>query len=171
MSYIKTEYRGHEILYNENTDEWTCYDIDYRGPALSKVRARIDKMYLELRKTAAVGCFLLDGGNWSAPSAIPATVVEYLGDQRTFSGFKQPATKVAVVSKSRGSGKSARSHTELDRLMPDTPEAHEALRAAEEAFARLKDAKAAYDAAYAAVPRLTVDDVQGLKRIKDSESP
>jgi hypothetical protein len=176
MPNIETVYRGHTITYGENSDEWYCGDLEAGGAShvsLAKLKAKIDKMYLDLRRKAAVKAFEIGSGYYEKPSLNATTVIEYVGQAKTRNynggGFTLGAHKVACIAPRRGNDRASRAEKELDGIMPDTPEAHaafaEALRLAEIASA----AKKAADAALKAVPRLSLDDIAELVRIKETE--
>lgn len=170
---IKTEHRGHTIIYSENGDEWWCSDINYSNVSLQKVRARIDKMYLDLRKKSATPCFEIS--NYGKGDKVESSVVEYLDEIWEGGGWnlKTPRHlanhKVAVVAKRQGSEKSSRREAKLSELMPVTDEAN----AAFEEFRRLRDiaidAQRVANAAFDAIPRLKIEDVAELVRIKKTE--
>ena len=177
MAEIKTTYRGHEIAYGENSDEWYCRDLEAGGgshASLAKLKAKIDKMYLDLRKKAAVKAFELGDGGWNGkPTINETTIIEYVKAfaEKDWKGVLGATRhKVAYVATRRGNERASRAEMELSALMPDTPEAHaaftEAVRLAEIAAAAHKAAEAALKA----VPRLTLDDIGELVRIKQSEA-
>lgn len=177
MAEITTTYRGHEIRYGENSDEWYCSDLESGGQShasLAKLKAKIDKMYLDLRKKAAVKAFEINTGYYEKPSLNETTVIEYVGQAKVRDYSKGGHTlgphKVACVATRRGNDRPSRAEMEMSGLMPDTPEAHaafaEALRLAEIAEAARKVAVATQ----AAVPRLSLDDIADLVKIKESEA-
>lgn len=57
---IKTEYRGYEIRFSEDADEWTCSDCNIGHQSLQKVKAGIDKLHMKMRKESAVECYEID---------------------------------------------------------------------------------------------------------------
>ncbi|MER9652501.1 hypothetical protein NKJ26_03150 [Mesorhizobium sp. M0152] len=179
MAGIETTYRGHTISYGENSDEWYCADLDHGGNShvsLAKLKAKIDKMYLDLRRKAAVKAFEISSGPYERPSLNEATVIEYVGQAKTYNSrapgggrYELGAHKVAVIATRHGNDRASRAEKEIQTLMPATPEAHaafaEAIRLAEIARA----AKTEADAALKAVPRLSLDDIAELVRIKETE--
>lgn len=176
---IETTYRDHTIRFNENTDEWSCYDVGsaFSSPSLSKVKARIDKMYRDLRKSAAIPCFELSGGySDRPPRTTEGTLIEYLGPIMERPPYNSPSPdlvlkgyKVAVVATRGGNKQAGRAEVKLHDLMPDTPEAHEALSAARVAYEAVKVAVAAYKEAYDNIPRLTLDDIPDLVKVKETQ--
>jgi len=170
---IKTEYRGHGIIYSENGDEWWCSDINYTNGSLQKIKARIDKMYLDLRKRSATPAFEIS--NYNGPVKTEATVVEYIGEVWEGGGWntKKPRQlvdhKIAVVAKRTGSEKASRREEKLSTLMATTPEAEAAFAEYVRLHAIAREAKKVADAAFDAIPRLTLDDVAELVRIKKTE--
>lgn len=140
-----------------------------------KVKASIDKMYVDLRKRNAVACFELSGGySDNTPGKTAGTVVEYLKPEHTrdckTSQIKSTDHKVAVVAKRSSNERAARAEKRLSGLMPDTPEALAAFEAAVEAHAKVKEAMAVYREAFARIPRLSLSDISELKRIADTEA-
>lgn len=170
---IETEYKGYRILYNDNSDEWSCSDLDVSDPALSKVKAKIDKILNSRRKLESVSAFYLrtDSKPFTV-SLTDATVVEYLGPNvvndynvtRLPSGASpkvQRGHKIAVMVGLDGE-RASRRNMPLSHLVADTPETHAAIKVAQDAGAAAKAADAEYRAAVAAIPRLTTDQIAGL---------
>ncbi|MER9833401.1 hypothetical protein NKJ28_00290 [Mesorhizobium sp. M0145] len=176
MADIETTYRGHLIRYGENSDEWYCRDLEVGGGShvsLAKLKAKIDKMYLDLRRKAAVKVFEVNGGYSSKPSITEATIIEYVRPfaEKDWKGVVgRTRHKVATVAQRNGSERASRAEKELSDLMPDTSEAQaafaEALRLAEIAAEAQKAATEALNR----IPRLTLDDIAELVRIKESET-
>lgn len=131
-------------------------------------------MYLDLRKKAATKAFELGGGGWNGkPTINETTIIEYVKPfaEKSWKGVEGALRhKVACVATRRGNERASRAEMELTALMPDTPDAHaafaEALRLAEIAAEAHKAAAAALDA----VPRLALEDISELVRIKQSEA-
>jgi len=167
---IETTHRGYRITYSENAEEWSCLELSYSHPKLETVRSRIDKLLLDERKKAGVSCYQIDhqGGRTAA------NVVEFIKTTKSkdYHGRETPATRhrVAIVAQRAGRERPARSEAELDNLMPDTPEANAAFERAAELQRIANEAAKAAREALKLVPRLTLDDVAELKRIKDTES-
>jgi len=175
MSDIKTEYRGYTIRYGGNSDEWQCLEVNYSSASLSKVKARIDKMYLDLRKKSIVPVFEISrGGTHGAPLLTPSSVIEFVKTKVERSSYRQEAAQtekhvVAVVAQRRGSDRPSRREAEINDLMPCTLEA-------EKAWENYVSAHKAYFAAYQVaeqafkdIPRVSLDDVAALKAIKEGE--
>lgn len=121
-----------------------------------------------LRDEAAVDCFEIR----QSGDKLPAKVTEYVDTQRVArfgANGDQVEHVVAVIAVRPGYSKPTRREHRLSKLMPDTPEA---LAAWEEYLAASKTALEANKAAGAAfdkIPRLSVDDVAELRRIKQGE--
>ena len=169
---ITVEHRGYKIVFNEHADEWSCPEVNhFSSPSLLKVRAKIDSMLLSVRKKIAVKCFEIGSSHNSrwAQEKIEATIVEYekqeivrkYGSQETISINHL----VASVAQRPGSSKASRRTAKLSELMSDTPEAH----AAHDAFlVLLEEERAAArrtEAAFKAIPRVTVEDIAELHKI------
>ncbi|RWI96392.1 MAG: hypothetical protein EOR22_06430 [Mesorhizobium sp.] len=181
MAEITTTYRGHEIRYGDNTDEWYCGDLESGNNShvsLAKLKAKIDKMYLDLRKQGAVKAFEIQGYGGDIPRLAEATIVEYLGQGKTYNsrtnhgsgGYVAGPHKIAVVATRRGNERASRAEQTFDDIMPDTPEAHAAFAEAVRLAQLARAAQAAATAALKAVPRLSLDDIRELVRIKESET-
>ena len=164
-------YRGFEIKWNGNREEWYCYDIDGKdgsSPKPSKIKAAIDKMYLSRRKASSVAVLeIAYGGGFTRGTLIDAMVTEYVGpiverDYSTPNGRKIVGHKVAVVAERKDNRKASRRELRLDTLASDTPE----VRAAYDEYIRLFEesrrvAKLA-EAAQKAIPRLRLEDINPL---------
>lgn len=166
MSEVKTEYRGHTIRWSDNEDAWTCYDLSDKvrsSPKLSILKGHIDRLYLAERKKASTPCWELSS---HSSTRIEGSVVEYLKakEERSWSSQKVERVRhiVAVVAQRSGSERPSRAEKDLDNLAPMTPE----FDAAWAEFCALNTlAKAAEKRArdaFAALPRLQLDDVQKL---------
>ncbi|TGT90884.1 MULTISPECIES: hypothetical protein [unclassified Mesorhizobium] len=177
MAEIETTYRGHLIRYGENSDTWYAHDLGFEASnqSLAKLKTQIDKMYLDLRKKAAVKAFEIRPGYMGQlPTCAEATVTEYLKsfsekDYRT-GGQTLTRHKVAVVALRRDNDRASRAEKELSDLMPNTPEAQAAYDEALRLYEVTKAAQKAADEAFKAIPRLSIDDIRELVRIKESEA-
>jgi hypothetical protein len=170
---IEVDHRGYKITFNENADEWYCADVGnyYTSPSLAKVRARIDAMLLAVRKASAVKCFEIGKAHSStfSQSKTEAQIVEYVKKVENKKYHSNEVVSidhvVAVVAQRPGSSRASRRDAELKELMPDTPEAH----AAHEAFlvflAEERAATARAREAFAAIPRVTLEQVEELRKI------
>lgn len=184
MAEIETTYRGHLIRYGENSDEWYCADLESGNKShasLGKLKAKIDKMYLDLRKKAAIKAFEISGNsvyNGGVPSIEEGMVVEYIGQAKSYvssanrgsGGYVEGAHKVAMIATRRGNERPSRAEKTIGEIMPDTPEAHAAFAEAVRLAQIAKAAVAAAVEALKAVPRLTIDDIPDLVKIKQSET-
>jgi hypothetical protein len=170
MGSITTEYRGHEIRYDQNADEWTSYDLAGKtksSPSLSKIKAAIDAMYLAERKANATAC--LEVRNHTSLKVVDATLVEYLGptiERSLHSQMRRISDhKVASVARREGSSKPSRCEMPLSCFAPLSPETDAALVRVREAETVLRRAQKAYKDAVAAIPRVTLDDIADLVRL------
>lgn len=168
---IKTEYRGHSISYSENSDEWWCQDINYSNVSMQKVKAKIDAFYLKLRRESAVPCYEIS--SFGGPSKTESTIIEFVKtvEQRAWAthAVTRVEQKVAAVAKRAGSERAARREVGIETLMPETPAALAAFAEAERLYEDVRKAEAAFRAAFDAIPRITLDDVAALKKIKEGE--
>jgi len=169
---MKTEYRGHNITYSENSDEWNCYDIGYSNISMQKVKAKIDAFYLKLRKASAVQCYEISGHGRIQKTE--STIIEFVKtvEQKAWSTGKVTRTdhKVAVVARRDGNERASRRETDIQMLMPETEEAHAAFAEAERLYERVVKAQKEFDTAYAAIPRVTLADIEALRNIKEGEA-
>lgn len=177
MPNISTTYRGYEITYNENTEQWNCYDLEssYSGkdsssPKLSTIRAKIDKMVTDMRKAAAVEAFEINTNHTSKPSKRNCIVTEYLGNVKgRYSWEPEITPKVASVSLRNGKSKPTRSEIAITMIMPNTREALEAYEDAAAAYREIEKARAVYAERLAAIPRLSLDDIKALVEIHENQ--
>ncbi len=174
MSDIKTVYRGHVIRYNDNSEEWYCSDIEgkgYSNEKLSRLKAAIDKMYLDRRKKVSIRVLEIGhGGHGRYSELTDAIIIEYLGaiySRNYRTGVNEfDYHKVAVSAKRDRTDKLTRQEKRLSDLADDTPE----VRAAYEEYTRVfNEAQELYRKAEGlreAIPRLTIDAILELVQIK-----
>lgn len=173
MTKVSTFYRGYEIEYSDNSEEWFCHDLTetygVTYPKLSTVKAKIDQMLLTLRKKSAVEAYGIFGGS-SKPEMGACMVTEYLGSKKTSKYDRDPAAPmVAVMSIRKGKEKPSRREVHLASIMPNTPEAHAAFEAAMDAYLEAQKASNRYREAFASIPRLQLDHIKTLVEIYDSQ--
>lgn len=170
MTEIKIEHRGYTIRFNENADEWTCSEADYySSPSLSKVKAKIDKMLLDVRKASSVTVFEISHG-FGRMSRYESKLTEFVKtkhDKDWRGNALPPSHIVASVAARDGTKKPARREMKLSDMMPDTPEAHAAYAACETLFREAKAAEKRAIAAFDAIPRVTLDDIRALVRLAE----
>ena len=169
---IETEYRGHRIIYSENGENWYAPDIEKsEAITLSKVKAKIDKMYLDMRKRSAFDGFEIS--SHGEPTLTPTTIVEYVKEkiERSWSDpSKITSSKhiVAAVAQRSGREKAARRQCQLDEIAPDTPETMVAFENAKALWVEVKRAEKAYLDALAAIPRVSFHDITDLVKASSS---
>jgi hypothetical protein len=173
MADIQTEYRGHKIVFGDNTEEWTCWDIQYTHAKLSTVKARIDKVYREQRSKLSVPCFEIKsmsvGSYDEKDCCIDALIVEYVGE--TDKSYHQVNGvndhNVQVMAHRKFNTKTTREGKRISDLMPDTEEARAAwadyVMKSHEAKAAEKRAREAFSN----LPRVTLDMIAELKAHKE----
>lgn len=161
---LEVKHRGYTIRFSENADEWSALEVGsgFSSQSLNAVKAKIDAFVLGMRKEAATACYELGLPSSSVAKKTPALVTEYLGTTRLNRHSHEVEHMVAVSAQRDGRERASRVDRSLDSLMPDTLEAHAAFevyaRKADEVARALRDRQAAYDA----IPRLTLDDIKPL---------
>lgn len=163
-------YRGYEIRWNDNLEEWSCDDLSGKlrsSDKPSKLKAAIDKMYLDRRKAAAVAVLEVTYGGHSRGELIDAKVTEYLGSRRDSRYVKGKSEyydrhKVAVSALRGSNDKISRQEKELTDLAMDTPEVREAYARYSDLYNQAKELDRQANAAREAIPRLTIEDIKPL---------
>lgn len=173
---LTTEHRGHEIRYGENSDKWTCSDLNITALTLTKCKAKIDQFYLKLRKQSAVNCLKVSGAH-SAPKIEEADIIDYIEKVTQGGGWtNKPVVvvdhTVAIMATSRwkDSDRKVRSSEKISRLCLDTPENRALFAEAERIYREvLIPAEEQFKAALDAIPRVTVENIAELVKIKETE--
>lgn len=173
---ITTTHRGYEIIYIETKEGWMCPDLDGGGyggeifDTLAEVKAKINDMVASMRKEASVPAFFVSTGH--PPSLLSSLVTEYLGLKRDVYGKPTFEGKVASMAIRGASKKPTRAEHAIGQFAPNTPEAVAAFGEALKLYEAAKEATKKYEAAIAAIPRLTKDDIAGLVKIyEDQQQP
>jgi hypothetical protein len=163
---ITTEYRGHKIMWSDNTDEWTCYDLSDKvrsSPKLSVIKDAIDRLYLAERKAAGTPCWEL---SQHSNARYPAQIIEYLGAKTESSWTRgKPDTvkhKIAVVATRNGNERPSRREAYITELAPLGPETDAAWQVYAGAVAERKAAEKRERDAYAAIPRIDLEAISKL---------
>ena len=171
MSELKTEYRGYEIRYGQNTDAWECYDCGVSEPTLTKAKSKIDSLHLKLRKRSAVTAYELShtngqGGKFevSVKEAQLIDIGKSRRDSRWENGKRVPVVREFIVSMCdrNNSGRKSRRDCETSNLVAITPEAHAAIDEANRLGEIATEAVARFNEAAKAIPRMSLADVPGL---------
>lgn len=117
MSRIETEYKGYKIVYGENSEDWTCYTIEFSNKSLATVKRKIDNVDRARRKAGAVPALCItDAG------IVEVTVVEYEGVKTSRYGGEE-GHQVYVVGAARFDKEAiGRSKQGTNNLCADTPE-------------------------------------------------
>lgn len=180
---IKLIYRGYEIQFNSSTEHWYCTAIESltnRGKAedvysnalssasLKKVKDGIDKFLAEMRKANGVEAYLIadSGRGANNPIMTPCMVVEYNGLKKTYAD-KQPDHKVSTMAIRYSNSKPSRAEGSMQEIMPNTDEAHSAFAVAVAAAEKIREAEKEFKKAFAAIPRLQLEDIPELVKIHD----
>jgi hypothetical protein len=156
---LETEYRGHRVHYAENGDCWSCLDLSIEAGSLSKVKAQIDATYLKLRKKSAVTVVVLGRNRGVAEGkAMDARPIRHRTYQAT------PGWKHEIgVMRPKGEGQGKNFEKAGDLALP-TPEVYVAIDEAKRLRKLAIEADELADDAWAAIPRITQEDVAGLLR-------
>lgn len=168
MADLVIHYRGHEIKWSENMEEWTCYDLSGKVRSAdkpSKIKSAIDKMYLDRRKSMAISVLEIAHGGHSRAEMIDAKVTEYLRCQKdsSWSSKKNPDRHFVAVSALRGGNdRMSRVEKEITELAMDTPEVRAAYAAYSEAYAKSQEWLKEANKLREAIPRLTVEAIQPM---------
>lgn len=175
---LETTHRGYTIRYSENGDKWCSYDAGdgMEADTLSKMKEKIDRMITKAKKETAVDFLVIEDD----PSAHKTTLTEakmtgYLGPRlgradgysslrKKVEGHRVEAVYVAKRWGMRGE-KAARRGIDLQECCPDTPEVHAALEEANRLGLLARQAEAAHRKAVAAIPRLTLADIDHLVKL------
>lgn len=174
MTKVSTIYRGYEIEYSDNNEEWFCHDLtDSYGvsyPKLSTVKAKIDNMISALRKKSTVEAFGLIGGPGGKPVMTPCIVTEYIGEGKESKYDRGPLfPKVAAMAIRKGKERPSRREIGLSSIMPNTPEALAAFEIAMDAYLAAMAASNRYKEAFDAIPRLQLEHIQPLVDIYNAQ--
>lgn len=184
MADVKFTYRGYEIHFSMNSEEWYCNEIEMlskthrdgtvsssylSSPKLPEVKAGIDKFLTEMRKAAGVEAFIISGAT-SKPEKRNCMVVEYHGTKRNYAD-KKPEHKASTMAIRHGNGKPSRVEGSLRDMMPNTPEALAAFEEAVEAHKALEAARLHYVGVFARIPRLQPEDIPGLVKVYKIQNP
>lgn len=162
-------YRGHEIKWSENMEEWTCYDLSGKVKSAekpSKIKAAIDKMYLDRRKASAIPVLEITyGGGGTRSELIDAKVTEYVKCIKSSSWSSKPPPDrhvVAVSALRSGNDRPTRLEKEITELAIDTPEVRDAYAAYLDAYTTSQQWLKKANELREAIPRLTLDDIKPM---------
>lgn len=153
---IETEYRGYKLSYAENRDVWECWACNMNAPTLSKLKAKIDKLHLDLRKKSAFDCLLISLGDVRDVRALDARIVTKRR-QEGFSSVTYKAVQLRVQKSGRGGGKST-TWSDIEDIAPFGPETDAAIERLKRAQEAVRVARDEESAARKAIPRMTDDD-------------
>lgn len=169
---LETEHRGYPIYYGENSDKWHCRDIDLQADTLSALKRKIDEIDRKARQAAAVICYELVPRRGHQVETRDAKLIEYLGTRRPQKHQgdpDEPQHVVASMAKRSFGERVGRQEVKLRDLVPISEEAHKAIDHANALGAKVAEAEAAYKAAVAAIPRLQIDDIDGLVKVAGAD--
>jgi len=146
MSRIETEHNGHAITYAENEDVWRCWSMNVEGKTLSAVKAKLNKLDADARRVN-----------------VPVIVLNHYGCTVDAIGLATLIDKgdVWIAAKDRR-GSTQRSKTSMSRIVLDTPENREAIKAASAKEKQAESVMKEAEGMVYAIPRVTADDLKSL---------
>jgi hypothetical protein len=174
---LETTHRGYTIRYSENQDKWWSHDAGdgMEAETLSKLKEKIDRMIAKGKKATAIHFLVIDSDSSLRKTALTeAKMTGYLGpkivNKTGYSSEKEVrghSVEAVYVSErwGRRDEKAARRSTGLDNCCPDTPEVHAALAEANRLGLLARQADADYRKAVAAIPRMTLADIDQLVKL------
>lgn len=166
MSSLEVQYRGYAIRFSENSEEWTCYDIDYIHASLGAVKRKIDLLDRAQRHKAAIPVLVLVTSGWGGVKDWDeATIVEVVTTRHRIT---EGHSKVAIV-RENGDGRKVRRTTTTEQLIQDTPENRQKLTSLCKRYSDLSRQQNEVLKQIEALPRLTEKDVARLIGLKLEE--
>jgi cation transport regulator ChaC len=168
MSRITTTHKGMDIHWAENEDAWSCMELKYSSPSLSKVKKRIDVFRKKERDSITYKAVYLGTFNNKFEEV---EIVEYLGEsKRSYA----KGHKVAVMRVSGFKGRRSRNEDRLNELALDLPEVHAKGREIKEIEAQIDALNTRKREIFDSIPRLTLDDIPELvayrEKMKEAEN-
>jgi hypothetical protein len=145
---LETQYRGFEISYNEDSDEWVCRSLLLSGKTLSSVKRQVQEEDKRTRRVGNVKALLFPNYSHKPFEEVTITLIE------------DRERGVVWVSEGR-----SRSKESISRLMGDTPETRKLI---DEWLVLDKEAKEAVAKAAAfkqAIPRLKMADLATVEKV------
>lgn len=175
---LETTHRGYTIRYSENEDKWRSYDAGdgMEAETLSKLKEKIDRMIARQKKETAISFLvIMDDVSERQTVLTEAKMTAYLGpkvgnvnyssSQKEVKGHSVEAVYVARSFGSKPDEKAARRSLDLSKCCPDTPEVEAALDEANRLGRIASEANMAHRKAVAAIPRMTLDDIESLVKL------
>lgn len=160
---IAIEYRGREITWSENEDEWRCWAIEYSSPKLSSVKRKIDTIDARKRKVSCAVVVLSDW-NWTSRKSKPGSITSLVkGRDGSPSGDAFVVFEEEEVC--RGEKRTVKVRRKIGAANlgdPAAPDFEEKLAAFEAAVAAEAAATAARRFAFEAIPRLTLEKLKTM---------
>ena len=170
MGRMETEYRGHTIYYSENMDEWDTSDGLGSYKTLSNAKRAIDKMYLRMRKGAAVEAFYVD--SHGGTKLIPVTIIDYKQPIRdtSYSNNKGVVDHyVYAMGKRRHNERASRSQYRLHSLVLPHAGKDEWLAEVHAIEAEIETLKRKRAHVMGHMPRASIDDIADLVKASKGE--
>jgi len=154
-SRIETEHAGHTISYSENEDVWRCYTLDLEAKTLSLLRQKINTWLNKTRKLGSGVEVWYFSNNWDhKPERVKATSLTDDG-------------QVWLALNEKGRYARTRTKVPLDKIVMITDENRKLIGEMQKTYVLKEQAKAAFDAAFEAIPRATLASL-GLAKEKDA---
>lgn len=148
MTTLKTEYKGYEIQYREDSNTWFCYVLDTNCNSLATIKTKIDAIDIESRRVDNVKAIQMDYSG--RPRLVTITLVD---DNSAWTLFADPDRK----------GKLKREKVRLNTLILATPENEKRLTDLYAEVERTRKAADAVRAEIKAMPTLTAEALVALK--------
>lgn len=150
MSQIETTHNEHKVIYREQTDTWECRPLDLSAKTLSALRTKINKVDADARRIDNIPVLILSYGGRVTQGV--ATLID--GDE-------------AWVNEKDGNGYSRRKH-KLNTLIIDGPAMRAAISDARALTKAADEAGERSRAAWAAIKRVTVEDLKAIPKAEDA---
>lgn len=170
---IKIEYRGYEVHFGENSNEWWSSDFSVQDVDLGKVKAAMDKQLLKIRKASSVDGLIIEG----EATAIPVKIVEYirpitektgqfgLGEKKVVGHY------VAIMGMFRGNSKPARREIRLSEIMIDCEDTHAEVEQCRRFTKEAKRLNALAKESLDGCPRVQLSGIETLVKVAGGDLP
>lgn len=160
----ETIYKGFKVRYSENEDEWNAYELNVSDPRLGKLKAKIDKILREARKSAAIPAVLISGIHHEPRDVNVVEIKEIKIRSRGWS-MPEPVEHISVWYMENG-----RSCTGIDRLWLPSPELDHYMEVRRASLDTIKRAQKDAEDALAKAPRLDKAALAELIRLHEAEA-
>lgn len=166
------EYKGFQITYGENSDDWSCWDLEfYGGKTATAIKNKIDLHLRKSRKKAELVPVYRISHDGKISRVHVSTLCEKPRDPRPgYREYDREYGKAWVIQQADEKSKRQRSKERINDLVPDNPVN----------VAMLQEFKRRYDAAVAAkkdaddyarsIPRFTYDQLAATGATENDEA-